>query len=67
MDAERWQRAERLFEEALQLADAERSAFLRHACGDDAALHDLPHTKHDHHAAGDNHQEFFSRNRVHQR
>jgi eukaryotic-like serine/threonine-protein kinase len=38
LTSDRWQEVERLYHEALMHADAERSAFLRVACGDDSAL-----------------------------
>jgi hypothetical protein len=35
---ERWQQIEEIFHEALQHAPAQREAYLRQACGSDAAL-----------------------------
>jgi hypothetical protein len=39
VDAERWQRIELLFDQALACPDAERSSFLADACGHDPDLH----------------------------
>src|SRR4030095_16287019 len=38
MNHELWQRVDRLVEDALELAPAEREAFLKEACEDDPAL-----------------------------
>ena len=40
MDPARWARLDRLFAEALDLPDGERTAFLARACGDDVKLFD---------------------------
>jgi hypothetical protein len=39
MNTERWRRIEALFDQALELPEAERGGFLDDACGDDAGLH----------------------------
>ena len=38
MDKQRWQRAEQLFYQAVELSAAQRDAFIRQACQQDAAL-----------------------------
>ena len=38
MDSERWHRIEALFEQAMDLPENERRAFLAQACGEDAAM-----------------------------
>ncbi len=38
MERKRWERLERLFAEGLTLPQAERAAWLKHACGDDESL-----------------------------
>ena len=41
MDKQRWQRAEQLFYQAVELSAAQRDAFIRQACQQDAALAEL--------------------------
>ncbi|MEJ2618143.1 MAG: hypothetical protein P8Z35_24510, partial [Ignavibacteriaceae bacterium] len=38
MDSDQWQKISIIFEEALKLAEPERTEFLLNACGDDSAL-----------------------------
>ena len=38
MDPERWQRIERIFQDALERKPDERTSFLELACGDDSSL-----------------------------